>query len=282
MALFEQRGNFENAGRGAAAALHRAFLFSGGTLRLRNPITVVIAFLALCAGPGFARTIVVNQKSPRASDRNPGTEARPLKTIGAGAAQAQPGDTVLVHAGIYRERVSPPRGGDEGRPITYAGAPGEEVYVKGSEEWRPAWQPVAGHPTVFYGKLDPAMFGSFNPFLLDVNLTELERSTNRQAVKSVRPVGAPSPMLPQTRGQLFLDGAPLLQAESLEQVYGTRAWVVDAAGEGITVNLPPDDRSRAPREPLVEITARSADFRIRETRPRLHSRPRLRLRTRRQ
>jgi hypothetical protein len=65
-----------------------------------------------------ARTIVVNQKHERASDRNPGTERRPLRTIGAAAKLAQASDTVLVHAGVYRERVSPARGGKEGQPIT--------------------------------------------------------------------------------------------------------------------------------------------------------------------
>lgn len=49
------------------------------------------------------RTLVVNQKSVRASDRNPGTEARPLKTISAAEKLAQPGDTVLVRAGVYRD-----------------------------------------------------------------------------------------------------------------------------------------------------------------------------------
>jgi hypothetical protein len=30
----------------------------------------------------------------------------------AAAAVAQPGDVITVHAGIYRERVTPPRGGN--------------------------------------------------------------------------------------------------------------------------------------------------------------------------
>ena len=41
----------------------------------------------------------------------------PFKTISAAAAVALPGDTITVHAGIYREWVNPPRGGtsDENR-----------------------------------------------------------------------------------------------------------------------------------------------------------------------
>ena len=38
-------------------------------------------------------------------------QSHPLKTISAAAELAQPGDTITVHAGVYRERIDPPRGG---------------------------------------------------------------------------------------------------------------------------------------------------------------------------
>ncbi|MBI1897314.1 MAG: DUF1565 domain-containing protein [Acidobacteria bacterium] len=44
-------------------------------------------------------------------DRNDGSSSRPFKTITAAARAAQAGDTITVHAGTYRERVTPPRGG---------------------------------------------------------------------------------------------------------------------------------------------------------------------------
>lgn len=92
----------------------------------------------------IARSIVVNSSSASASDANPGTTALPLLTISAGAALAQPGDTVLVAGGtVYRERVAPPRGGTEHFPITYAAASGPQPTIRGSEplpssRWRPA------------------------------------------------------------------------------------------------------------------------------------------------
>ena len=59
-------------------------------------------------------------------DANEGSAARPFKTISAAALRAQPGDVITVHAGIYRERINPPRGGEsDQKRIVYQAAPGE-------------------------------------------------------------------------------------------------------------------------------------------------------------
>ena len=68
------------------------------------------------------------------SDASPGTPAAPLRTIQRAADLAQPGDTVTVHAGVYRERVNPPRGGEsDTKRIVYQAASGEQVVITGSE-----------------------------------------------------------------------------------------------------------------------------------------------------
>jgi hypothetical protein len=51
------------------------------------------------------------------SDVAEGSEASPFLTINRAAAIAQPGDTVVVHAGEYREWVQPQRGGAAGRRL---------------------------------------------------------------------------------------------------------------------------------------------------------------------
>ena len=62
------------------------------------------------------------------SDSNPGTKDSPLRTIQRAADLAHPGDTITVHAGTYRERINPPRGGEsEDRRIVYQAARGEHV-----------------------------------------------------------------------------------------------------------------------------------------------------------
>jgi hypothetical protein len=100
--------------------------------------------------------------APDGSDQARGTAAAPLRTVSAAAALAQPGDTVTVHGGVYRERITPPRGGtsDEQR-IVYRAAPGEDVTIKGSE-------PVTGWTRVrndaWEATVPNALFGDFNPY----------------------------------------------------------------------------------------------------------------------
>ena len=68
------------------------------------------------------------------SDSADGSADRPFRTINRAAAVARAGDTVIVHAGEYREWVRPRRGGlSDNRRITYKAAAGEHVVIKGSE-----------------------------------------------------------------------------------------------------------------------------------------------------
>ncbi|MDA8301549.1 MAG: right-handed parallel beta-helix repeat-containing protein [Actinomycetota bacterium] len=100
------------------------------------------------------------------SDTSEGSEGRPFRTISRAAELARPGDTVVVHAGEYREWVRPRRGGlSDQRRITYEAAPGEHVVVKGSERVR-GWEPEGG--TVWRASVPNSLFGGYNPFALEV------------------------------------------------------------------------------------------------------------------
>ncbi len=64
------------------------------------------------------------------NDSNPGTSSQPLRTIQAAANKVQPGQTVLVKAGVYYERVlTIRRGGTPTAPVTFLAAPGERVVI---------------------------------------------------------------------------------------------------------------------------------------------------------
>lgn len=101
------------------------------------------------------------------SDTDPGTEAAPFRTIQKAADAAQPGDTITIHEGIYREEITPPRGGtsDEKR-ITYQAAKGEKVEIRGSEVVRD-WEPAGDG--IWKVTLPNAFFGTFNPFADEVS-----------------------------------------------------------------------------------------------------------------
>ncbi|MEU4690766.1 right-handed parallel beta-helix repeat-containing protein [Actinoplanes sp. NPDC023714] len=96
------------------------------------------------------------------NDDADGSPERPFRTINRAAAIARPGDTVIVHAGEYREWVTPRRGGlSDNRRITYRAAEGEHVVIKGSERVT-GWQPDGG--TVWKATVANTLFGDFNPF----------------------------------------------------------------------------------------------------------------------
>ena len=91
-----------------------------------------------------------------------GTESAPFKTINKAASLAMPGDTVIVHAGEYREWVDPLNSGiNEQSRITYMVAPGEHAVIKGSERIT-TWQHVEGN--VWKVVLPNSFFGTFNPY----------------------------------------------------------------------------------------------------------------------
>jgi hypothetical protein len=101
------------------------------------------------------------------SDTWEGSPERPLGSINRAAALAQAGDTVVVHEGVYREWVRPPRGGSsDRRRITYEAAPGEHVVIKGSEHVT-GWEPVEG--SVWRVSVPNRLFGSFNPFAEEID-----------------------------------------------------------------------------------------------------------------
>ncbi len=100
--------------------------------------------------------------SVNGSDGNPGSSEAPFRTISKAAQAAQPGDVVTVHEGVYRERVTPPRGGtSDAERIVYQAADGEKVVVKGSEVVT-GWEKVQND--TWKVTIANEFFGDFNPY----------------------------------------------------------------------------------------------------------------------
>ncbi len=194
----------------------------------------------------YARLYHVAQGHPDASDDNPGTEEKPWRTISRAADVLQPGEKVVVHEGIYRECVRAARGGEgPDRMIAYEAAPGEEVHVRGSEVWAPAWRPGEGWkfagkrgspPTdpppgvrIWTGDLPAEWFIAYNPFAV-MNFSPeyttfvddwTEEETNRFLLR---------------RGMVFADGRPLREVRFPRELSSGEGvfWVEDP---GLRIHL---------------------------------------------
>lgn len=162
--------------------------------------------------PAESRIWVVSMSG---SDQAPGTEAEPFRTVSRAAEVAQPGDTVLVMAGTYRERVAPARGGQPGKPIVYKGEPGKHVFIKGSEIWTPVWTDegngiYSARPAdeLFNDRSDEYV-DHHNPLHIELSSTPWGREGRREADRKQAGddrIKSADQRLVYTCGQVFMSG----------------------------------------------------------------------------
>jgi hypothetical protein len=203
----------------------------------------------------FTKTYYVDAGNPRAKDSNPGTIELPFLTINRAAELLQPGERVMIMAGVYRERVAPARGGTgPDKMISYEAAPGAMVVVKGSRLVKGGWQPSTGYTMVpgrnvppkvrtYERRLNDLDFQGYNPFGM-VNVMQ----------DRVYLFPRPDELKPHLlrRGMVFVDGKRLDQVElyrHLAQKDGT-FWC-EQDGLIIHVRLPGDADPTAHEVELV-------------------------------
>jgi acetyl esterase/lipase len=212
----------------------------------------------------YRRVLHVAAGHPSAADDNPGTDARPLRTIGAAAVRLQPGEKAVIHGGVYRETVRPPRGGTgPDAMIAYGAAPGEAVFLRGSEPWTDAvarFRPTdnarnaAAAPagvTIWMGDLPDALFPGYNPFLINNTSGVLmayghvwtHDELKRYLLK---------------RGLVFADGQALVQVyDEADLATGDGRYCVFTGSRTVHFRLPGD---ADPRTARLEITTREQAF----------------------
>ena len=182
------------------------------------------------------------------NDNHEGSASMPLRTISAAAARAYPGDTITVHAGVYRERVAPPRGGaSEANRVVYQAAPGERVVITGAEVIK-GWTHV--RDDVWKVTLPNSFFGGFNPFN-DVIHGDWFDPRGR-----VHHTGA-----------VYLNGDWLAEAAKLDDVMQIPAdpplWYAQVDDSATTIWAQFKDAD--PNEQLTEINVRQTVFYPKET-----------------
>lgn len=169
----------------------------------------------------FTKTYYVDGQAKAADDSGPGTPERPFKTVNHAAQVLQPGERVVIAAGVYRELVQPARGGTgPDAMISYEAAPGAKVVLKGSAvvtDWKPSegWNtgidPQTKEPVKAWElRLDPKLFpNGYNPFEVDNvigNRYWINYAKDNMATYFRR------------RGLVFVDGMPLEPVESPTQL----------------------------------------------------------------
>ncbi len=187
----------------------------------------------------FSKTYYVDGKAANADDNGPGAQQRPFRTVNKAAQVLQPGERVVIAEGVYREWVNPARGGSgPDKMIGYEAAPGAKVVIKGSAVLDKGWKPSSrgggrGGPGLAPGaggragaaagatapsawEIDVAPFlrGAYNPFAM-VNVPG-DRFWMNYKVISMAPYF-------RRRGMVFVDGKPLEQVDSYNDLFGSSA-----------------------------------------------------------
>src|SRR3989442_14628305 len=90
-------------------------------------ITMVVLAAAQAALPAAAANLYVDKGNSSCSTTGSGSRSQPYCSIGAAAARATAGQTVLVAAGTYSENVTVANSGTSGAPIVFSAASGAPV-----------------------------------------------------------------------------------------------------------------------------------------------------------
>jgi len=205
----------------------------------------VIAFVSyIQTGIAQKRNVVYKEfhVSVKGNDNNVGSLSKPFKTISAAAKVAMPGDLITVHAGVYREQVTPPRGGNsEKERIWYRAAKGETVELKGSEIIK-AWRKLDS--SIWMVQIPNSFFGKFNPYKDTIYGDWLTKGNWCHT------------------GEVYLKGRPLTEAKGLKDLNSANTnqplWYckVDENNTFIWANF----NTENPNKQLVEINVRQAVF----------------------
>lgn len=188
--------------------------------------------------------------SVNGNDKNAGSAHQPFKTINRAVEFAFPGDTITVHAGVYRELVNPIRGGESNsKRIVYRAAPNEMVEIKGSEIIT-GWKKVKNG--VWKVTLPDSFFGRYNPYRDSIygdwfyGLGRIHHT-----------------------GEVFLNNKSLFEKETIDKVFNPVAntKIDDPEGSTYTWYCESDSNSTTiwanfhkfnPNKELVEISARKS------------------------
>jgi len=114
-----------------------------------NQIITILAVI-LAARTALGKSYFV---SPTGADSAVGSQSVPFRTIQRAADAVQPGDSVYVAGGVYRETVRIRRSGRKGAPIRFLAAPRETVIMSGVDDLPGPWRGREGQ--IYTTRVEP-------------------------------------------------------------------------------------------------------------------------------
>lgn len=147
----------------------------------------------------------------------------------------------MVYAGVYRERVEPPRGGTgEAERITYMAQPEDHVIITALDVWSPTWTQDGTYANLRYAIPPDSMFTDTNYVDGGNPFKVAYMSPNNICV-----------------GQLVVDGVEYTKKTSRSNANGaSQSWYANRSNGTIYINF-----GGSPTGKKVEITTRRGVFR---------------------
>ncbi|HLN20314.1 MAG TPA: right-handed parallel beta-helix repeat-containing protein [Bacteroidales bacterium] len=176
------------------------------------------------------------------SDSNTGTADSPFLTISAASKVAQPGDIITVHAGVYREYVNPPRGGNsEEDRIVYRAAPGENVTIKGSEQIT-TWIKDSG--STWKAELPDSFFNGENPYARTLGWVSENWLMTGEWTHC---------------GDVYLNGEAFYEKRKIEEVRNEKnSWYTEVDSSASVTHIWANFGDSDPNKELTEINVRES------------------------
>ncbi|MCY1714444.1 right-handed parallel beta-helix repeat-containing protein [Caproiciproducens galactitolivorans] len=197
-------------------------------LSLLLVFTLVFSMTGLFDNQAFAASRIITVKQDGTGD---------YTTINDAAQTAQPGDTIVVYGGTYRETVTFPREGNgESSRITLKAASGQKPVITGSNVVT-GWAKDSG--STYKLVKDSAYFGDFNPF-----------ATKWQAKGS-------SYSDYFSCGCVYINGTVMSQVFKQSDVYTTpNSWYADIKDSNTTISANFNELNPADKSNSTEINVR--------------------------
>ncbi len=191
--------------------------------------TASLALVVLCLAAGAKADIW-----HVAPETLPGIDpSRQFRTLGAAVARLEPGDTVFVHGGIYRESVAIDKSGQPEQPITVRAAEGEYLILTGTDHITD-WTPEPGESRM-YSTPWPHKFVAWNK-----SYTHPDDDYHRLIGRCE---------------QVFINGYPLRQVLEREQL-SRGTFFVDMDAQRLHI-CPADNQEITRGKAMVEASVRS-------------------------